>query len=108
MRPDRAFARQPRHLEVDVQVLLERLLVVEREHADAGLDHLGLEAGPLGPERDGEIALRVDVDTEHLLASLRGQQAERGRDGGLAGSALAGNEDDAPLEQFVEEGRRRS
>jgi len=98
--------RQPRHLEVDAQVFLQRLLGMQPDHADTGLHHLGLEARPCRAKRRGEVALGVDLDAEDLLAALGGEQAERGGDGGLAGASLAGHEDDPPPEQLIEQARR--
>ena len=102
----RAEAGHQRDLELEAQVLLQRLLGVHRHGEEVGLDLAGLEGGGPGLEEVGQVALGVDLADQGALALLRGQQGERRRDGRLADTALAGDEDQLAVEQIDGRGRR--
>ena len=93
---------EARHLEVDAQVLLQRLLGVEAEHADVGLYHLRLERRRRRAQSAGQVALGVDLDAEHPPSRVGAEECERGGDRALAGPALAGDEEEVAGEQPVE------
>ena len=57
-----------RHLEIDVQVFLERLVGAQLENREVVLHHVRRKARRRRPERCGEVALGVDVDGEDPLA----------------------------------------
>ena len=60
-----------RHLEIDVQVFLERLVGAQLEDGEIVLHHARREPGGRRPERGGEVALGVDIDGEDALAGAR-------------------------------------
>ena len=89
------------HLDLQQQVLLERALGIDREREEVGCD-LGLVvADPLALEEARHPLLLRDLADDRPLALARGGHPERGRDGRFADAALAGEEDDA----LVEDGR---
>ena len=80
-------------LDLEQQVLLERALRVDRESVQVGRD-LGLVvADPLVLEQLGQAFLLGDLAEDRALAPPDRDEAESGRDGGLADAALAGHED---------------
>jgi hypothetical protein len=98
----RGEAGEAGNLEVEPQVLLQRLLGVEREHADVGLHHLGLEGRRRRPQAARQVALAVHLDAEHPPSRLGAEQRQGAGDGALAGAALAGDEEQVAGEQPVE------
>ena len=95
----RADAPQQRHLELEAQVLLERLLGVHGHAAEVGRQLAGVEVEGTRLERVGQVALGVDLAHQRPLAPLGGQQGQRGGDARLAHTALARHEDQAAIEQ---------
>ena len=88
-----------RDLELEAQVLLERLLGVHR-HGEEARGHLALlERGGADLEEVGQVALGVDLADERALAVLRREEGERRRDGGLADAPFAGDEEEAAIEE---------
>jgi hypothetical protein len=95
----RADLGQQRELELEAQVLLQRLLGVHGHGPEAGLDLAGIERGRPGLVEVGQVALGVDLAHERALAARRGEQPEAGRDGGLADAPLAGDEQQPSVEE---------
>ena len=58
-----------------------------------------LEPDRLVLEQRRQVALGVDLDEQHALAVLGGQQRDRGGDGALADPALAREEEQAMVEE---------
>ena len=96
---ERADAPDERHLDEQPQVLLERVLGVHRHREQAGVELARLERQRRGVERRGERALGVHLAHERALAGPGGQVGERGGDGRLADAALAGDEQQAAVEE---------
>ena len=89
-----------RDLELEAQVLLERLLGVHRHGEEARRDlALGSNDGGADLEEVGQVALGVDLADEGALALLGGQQGQRRGDRRLADAALAGDEEQPAVEQ---------
>ena len=101
----RAEASHQRDLELEAQVLLERLLGVHRHGEEAGRHLALLERRGTDLEEVGQVALGVDLADEGALAVLRSEERERRRDGGLADASLAGDEEELAVEQV--DGHRR-
>ena len=102
---ERADAGEERQLELEAEVLLQRLLGVHRHRPEVGLQLTGLEAGVAGLVEVGQVALGVDLADEGALALLGRQHAEPGRDGRLADATLAGDEDELAVEQIDHRGQ---
>ena len=96
---DRPDAPHHGDAQVELEVLAQRRLGVQlhREHTRVHLHRV--EADRLVLEQVGEVALGVDLDEEDLLALLgRDHRGGRG-DRALADAALAGDEEQAPVEE---------
>ena len=94
----RAAARQ-----LVAQVLLERVLGVDRDVKQAGreLDLLERLAGRRRVERARDVAAARDLGDDRALARARGDEPERRRDRRLADAALAGDDEQAVVEQTL-------
>jgi hypothetical protein len=101
-RSDAGDERQP---DVQPEVLPQRLLGGEGHHVEAGLHLAGFEAGGAGLEEAGEVALGVDLADEGAPPARGGERRDGRADGGLADPALAGDEQQSPLQEVERHGR---
>ena len=97
---DRTHPPEQRHLQLELQVLLERLLGVHGHAEQVRPELTGVEGQRPGLERAGQVALGVDLARQRALALLGREQGQRGGDAGLADPALAGHEQQPPVEQL--------
>ena len=97
-----------RDLRLHLEVLAQRRLGVHLHREDAGVHLAGLEADRRVLEQRGEVALGVDLDEQDALAVLGREQRGRRGDGALADAALAGEEEQAAVEQIGRAGAARA
>ena len=102
----RADAPDERHLDEQPQVLAQRVLGVHRHREQVGVDLARLERQRRGVERGGERALGVHLAHQRALAGAGAEVGERGGDRRLADAALAGDEQQAAIEQIAGHGER--
>ena len=95
----RAQSGDQRDLQLEAQVLLEGLLGVHRHGRQVGCDLGGREPELGCAEEVGEVPLGVDLTDQRAFAVPRRQRGQRRGDGGLPDAALAGDEQQPPIEQ---------
>jgi hypothetical protein len=96
---ERTDLGEQRDLQLEAQVLLERLLGVHRHRPQARLELPGREGGLPRLVEVGQVALGVDLAHEGALALLGGEQGQGCRDGGLADAALPRDEEELAVEE---------
>ncbi len=94
-------AREQRHLELQPEVLLERLLGLHRHREEVGGNLPGFEGDGPGLEERGQVALGVDLAHQSPLAAPGSQHPQARRHRRLADATLAGDEEETPIEQPV-------
>ena len=103
----RADAPHDRDPGLHPEVLPQRRLGAHLHRRDARVDLTWLEADRRMLEERGQVALAVDLDEQHPLAALGRQECRRRGDGALPDAALAGEEQQAAVEQAGRRAHRR-